>query len=110
MKHIKILLQRGLLPVSVDYRLCPEVKLAQGPVVDACDALSWTRRTLPHLQRARSDVHIDAGRVAAVGWSAGGHLAMMASAYSTPARGLLPPDAVLAFYCPTNLEDECTCD
>lgn len=108
MKHIKTLLERGFLPVSVDYRLCPEVNLAQGPMTDACDALAWARSTLPHLQRAHPDVQLDADRVAAVGWSSGGHLAMTL-AYMAPMNGVLPPDVVLAFYCPSNFEAECTC-
>ena len=107
MKHIKTLLEQGFLPVSVDYRLCPEITLAQGPMTDACDALAWVRSTLPHLQLTRPDVQLDSGRVAAVGWSSGGQLAMTL-AYTAPTKGILPPDAVLAFYCPSNFEAECT--
>ncbi|KAI9661722.1 MAG: Type I Iterative PKS [Bathelium mastoideum] len=106
MKHVKSLLELGFVPVSVDYRLCPEVNLAQGPVTDACDALAWARSTLPHLQLARPDVQLDASRLAAVGWSAGGHLAMT-MAYKAPAKGVQSPDVVLAFYCPSNFEAEC---
>lgn len=106
MKHIKTLLEQGFLPVSVDYRLCPEVNLAQGPMTDASDALAWVRSTLPHLH-TRPDVHLDSSRVAAIGWSSGGQLAMTL-AYTAPAKGILPPDAVLAFYCPSNFEAECT--
>ena len=107
MKHIKTLLERGFLPISVDYRLCPEVNLAQGPMTDACDALIWARSKLPHLQRTRPDIQLDVGRVAAVGWSSGGQLAMTL-AYTAPAKGILPPNTVLAFYCPSNFEAECT--
>ncbi|KAJ6441026.1 Methylphloroacetophenone synthase [Purpureocillium lavendulum] len=105
MKHIKELLDRGFLPVSVDYRLCPEVNLAQGPMMDVCDALSWARSTLPYLELARADIHIDTNALAGVGWSSGGHLAMTL-AYTANARGIRPPDVVLAFYCPSNFEDE----
>ncbi|KAK3938475.1 Methylphloroacetophenone synthase [Diplogelasinospora grovesii] len=105
MKHIKTLLERGFLPVSVDYRLCPEVNLAQGPMTDACDALAWARSTLPHLALAQPDVQINSEKLAAVGWSSGGHLAMTL-AYTAKSRGVQPPDVVLAFYCPSNFEDE----
>lgn len=106
MKHIKILLHRGFLPVSVDYRLCPEVNLADGPMTDACDALAWARCTLPHLALAQFGLVIDRNKLAAVGWSSGGHLAMTL-AFTARARGVAPPDVVLAFYCPSNFEDEC---
>lgn len=106
-KHVKILLERGFLPVSFDYRLCPEVNLADGPMTDACDALQWAREQLPNLKLSRSDVQVDESRVVAAGWSAGGQLAMTLG-YTAAQRGVKAPDAVLAFYCPTNFEAECT--
>lgn len=105
-KHMKTLLDRGFLPVSVDYRLCPEVSLAQGPMEDACDALHWARTVLPITRRARKDVQLDPGRVTAVGWSAGGHLAMTL-AFTAPAKGIDAPDSIFAFYCPSNFEADC---
>ena len=102
----QLLLERGFLPVSLDYRLCPEVKLAEGPMVDVCDALDWTRNTLPNLKLQCPGLQIDGERVIAVGWSSGGQLAM-SLAWTAPQRGLRPPEAILAFYCPTDYEDEC---
>lgn len=107
MKHVKTLLKRGFLPVSVDYRLCPEVTLVQGPITDAVDALAWARSTLPHLQRGRPDVHVDGNRVVAVGWSSGGHLAMTL-AYAARTKGVLLPDTVVGFYGMSDLEAEYT--
>lgn len=104
--HIKTLLARGFLPISVDYRLCPERNISQGPMTDACDALAWVRSKLPYVERARQDVQLDADRVTAIGFSSGGHLTMT-PAYTAPERGLKPPDSVLAFYCPSNFEAEC---
>ena len=75
-------------------------------MTDACDALAWVRSKLPYLERARQGVQLDADRVAAVGWSSGGHLAMTL-AYTAPERDLKAPDVVLAFYCPSNFEAEC---
>lgn len=54
------------MPVSLDHRLCPEVKLAEGGMVDVCDALEWARIKLPHI-KLHNDVHIDGERVVVVG-------------------------------------------
>ncbi|KAI1755466.1 BcPKS19, polyketide synthase [Xylaria castorea] len=99
------LLEKGFLPVSLDHRLCPEVSLSEGPMVDVCDALHWVRHTLPHIDSGRPGLQIDGERVVVVGWSSGGQLAM-SLAWTAPQRGLRPPEAILAFYCPTNYEDE----
>ncbi|KAI0905937.1 BcPKS19, polyketide synthase [Ustulina deusta] len=99
------LLEKGFLPVSLDHRLCPEVSLAEGPMVDVCDALHWARHILPHIDSGRPGLQIDGERVVVVGWSSGGQLAM-SLAWTAPQRGLRPPEAILAFYCPTNYEDE----
>ncbi|KAI0095974.1 hypothetical protein F4814DRAFT_453954 [Daldinia grandis] len=104
-KQTQILLDAGFVPVSVDYRLCPETTLEEGPITDVRDALGWVRNTLPSLARKRSDVRIDGDRVAAVGWSTGGTLALSLG-WSAPSSGLRPPQAILAFYCPTDYEDK----
>ncbi|KAL4940292.1 hypothetical protein BDV06DRAFT_230433 [Aspergillus oleicola] len=94
----------GFLPVSIDYRLCPETTLPDGPMRDVCDALTWARNTLPSIPLLCAGLTIDASRVVVVGWSTGGHLAMT-TAFTSVERGLAPPDAILAFYCPTDYED-----
>ncbi|EPE28832.1 Thiolase-like protein [Glarea lozoyensis ATCC 20868] len=101
----RLLLAKGFLPVSVDYRLCPEVSLAEGPMVDVCDALEWARYKLPELQLQRHGLHVDGEKVVVVGWSSGGQLAM-SLAWTAPLRGLPPPEAALIFYAPTDYEDE----
>lgn len=98
------LLQSGFLPISVDYRLCPETNLIEGPMTDVGDALHWIRTVLPQVPLARPDVHINPDKVVAIGWSTGGHLAMTLAWTSLP-RQIRPPEAVLAFYCPTDYED-----
>jgi len=100
----RMLLAAGFLPVSIDYRLCPEMTLPDGPMQDVCDALAWARTVLPQLPLQRRDIRVDGGRVVAVGWSTGGHLALTLG-FTAPSRGILPPDATLAFYCPTDYED-----
>ncbi|RDW93187.1 non-reducing polyketide synthase spyA [Aspergillus mulundensis] len=101
----KLLLDYGFLPVSIDYRLCPEVNLTDGPIADVCTALDWARSTLPALELQRPDIHPDGGKVVVIGWSTGGTLAMSLP-FSAPQLGIRPPDAILAFYCPTDYEDK----
>ncbi|RYP44065.1 hypothetical protein DL768_009434 [Monosporascus sp. mg162] len=100
----RMLLAAGFLPVSIDYRLCPETTLPDGPMQDVCDALAWARAILPGLLLRRRDVRADGGRVVAVGWSTGGHLALTLG-FTAAARGVRAPDATLAFYCPSDYED-----
>lgn len=102
----RLLTRMGFLPVSIDHRLCPETTLAEGPMVDVCDALHWARFTLPSMDLGDSSLRPDGGRVVVVGWSSGGQLAM-SLAWTAPQRGLEPPAAILAFYPPTDYEDEC---
>ncbi|KAJ5952971.1 CAZyme family CE10 [Penicillium vulpinum] len=104
MKQVKMLLNAGFLPVSVDYRLCPEVSLTEGPMHDVCDALRWARDTLPSLNLSRPDIQPDGTQAVVVGWSTGAHLAMTL-AWTAEEMGIAPPDAILAFYGPTDYED-----
>ncbi|KAI9687136.1 MAG: Type I Iterative PKS [Bathelium mastoideum] len=105
MKHIRALLQRGFLPVSIDYRLCPEVSLLDGPVTDCCDALRWVRQCLGAIEFAGCTVRADSSRVLAIGWSSGGHLAMTLGC-GAAIKDVRPPEAVLAFYPPADLESK----
>lgn len=97
------LLRLGFLPVSIDYRLCPEVNLIEGPMTDVCDALRWARATLPGIMFSTTNLLVDGGRVVAVGWSTGGHLAMSLG-WTAMEAGIQPPSAVLSFYAPTDFE------
>ncbi|KAL3440360.1 hypothetical protein BJX65DRAFT_314881 [Aspergillus insuetus] len=94
----------GFLPISIDYRLCPESPLIDGPMRDVSDAITWARTTLSTLPLRCHGLKIDPSRIVLVGWSTGGHLAMT-TAHTTIERGLAPPDAILAFYCATDFED-----
>ncbi|KAL4931704.1 uncharacterized protein BDV17DRAFT_301824 [Aspergillus undulatus] len=100
----QMLLDRDFIPISIDYRLCPETTLAEGPMHDACTALSWIQTILPTLTLQRPDIRINPNHVVAVGWSTGGHLALTLG-FTAPLRGIRPPDAILAFYCPFDYED-----
>lgn len=101
----ELLLDNGLLPISIDHRLCPEIGLIEGPMTDVCHALEWARNILPTLELERSDIQADGSKVIVIGWSTGGMLAM-STAWMGPARGIQPPEAILAFYCPTDYQSE----
>ncbi|KAL9094912.1 MAG: hypothetical protein Q9165_002862 [Trypethelium subeluteriae] len=49
---------------------------------------------------------LDAEKVVVIGWSTGGTLALSLG-FNTLKRGINPPTATLAFYCPSSYEDEC---
>ena len=103
-EQTNLLLKNGFLPISIDYRLCPETTLLEGPMLDVVDALAWIRLNLVNLSLSRKDIRVDTETVVAVGWSTGGHLAM-SLAWTSVSRGIRPPEAILAFYCPTDYED-----
>ena len=104
--QVKMLLEKGFLPVSVEYRFCPEINIIDGAMTDVRDALQWCRATLPGMKLDRSDLYIDGGRVGVVGWSTGGQLAMTLG-YTAAEHGIKPPEAILAFYPPIVYESDC---
>jgi acetyl esterase/lipase len=79
-------LDAGFAVISIDYRLAPQVKLRQ-VIDDLKDAYQWMRAGGPKLFR------IDPDRIAVVGHSAGGYLALMAGFVLKPR-----PKAVVSFY------------
>ncbi len=99
------LLDNGILPVSLDYRLCPEITITDGPFEDMRDALIWARDQLPSLAKSRGCL-LDTEKLIIIGWSTGGHLAMT-SAWLSQNAGLQPPKAILSFYGPTDFMSEC---
>lgn len=107
-KQTAELLRLGFLPVSVDFRLCPEVDIQNGAMTDVRDAIQWARYQLPTLSIGRPDIKMDGNRLAVVGWSTGGTIAMT-TAWTTANASIPPPDAIFALYCPTDYEDECKC-
>lgn len=104
-KQTALLLANGFLPVSIDYRLCPEVNIVDGAMTDVCDALAWAREELPQIVRSMG-FQVNGEKVAVVGWSTGGTLSLQLG-FAARNRGIKAPDATLAFYCPSNYEDEC---
>jgi acetyl esterase/lipase len=79
-------LDAGYTVISIDYRLAPQTKL--GSIVeDLEDAYHWVRLEGPEL------FQIDPTRIAVIGHSAGGYLALMSGFRLTPR-----PTAVVSFY------------
>lgn len=68
------LLENGILPVSLDYRLCPEINLIDGPITDAYAWAKSTSRTgLQGMLKAKpTQIQIDIAKIVVIG----GHLAM----------------------------------
>ncbi len=96
------LAERGYVVFDIDYRLAPPPRWQDAPGDVKC-AVGWVKRNAERYG-------VDPGRIALVGYSAGGHLALL-SAYSE-GSGQLPPScnvedtgvsAVAAFYPPTDL-------
>ncbi|MCP3991148.1 MAG: alpha/beta hydrolase [Actinomycetia bacterium] len=83
---IKAITTAGIAVVSVDYRLAPETKL---PLIvsDIEDAYEWIRGD------GGSRFSVDPERIAVVGGSAGGYLALLAGSVFHPT-----PRAVVSFY------------
>jgi len=76
----------GYTVISIDYRLAPKVKL--GAIIeDVQDALRWVREDGPAL------FHVAPGRIAVVGHSGGGYLALITGFRVEPR-----PQALVSFY------------
>lgn len=86
--------EKGLGFVSLDYRLAPEHKLPA--MLDDLDC------ALEYLRRRSHELGFDANHIGLLGSSAGGHLALLATARHK-ALNQHPIQAVAALYAPTNL-------
>jgi acetyl esterase/lipase len=74
--QIDSLTELGFVVIIPNYRLCPQISVFDGPVADAKDALIWSRTKLPGLL-SEEGIIVDPERVAALGHSAGGGLALL---------------------------------
>lgn len=101
-RQTKHLLAHGLLPVSLDYRLCPQTNVLDGAMADVRDACVWAQRDLPEIMQSRG-IMIDRSRYVVVGWSTGGTL-VMTTAWTVKEAGMFPPTAILSFYCPVEYD------
>ena len=97
------LLRNHVLPISIDYRLCPEINLIDGPIQDVIDAFKWIKDGSLNEAIETTGVRADVDRVVVVGWSSGGQLAMT-MAWTSRKRCIDLPVAILSFYGPTDFE------
>lgn len=74
--QIEELLDLGFVVIIPEYRLCPQVSVYEGPLSDAKACLAWVRKDMKAMIKAKADVEIDPQRVAVIGHSAGGNLAL----------------------------------
>lgn len=98
---IEELNDRDFVVVTIDYRLCPQITLWDGPIQDTRDAYHWCRDSLPEILKNDAGVDVDGDRIVALGWSAGGHLSMMMGAEEKK------PLAILNAYGPMYFKDPC---
>ena len=93
------LVRSGFVLIAVDYRLSrPRKPSWPGNLDDLRSALSW-------VQANSERFGIDRGRIALMGASAGGHLALLLGEVSTLRRAVPPIRAVIDFYGPTDLDE-----
>ena len=60
------LLANGVLPVSIDYRLCPEINVLDGAMSDLRAAVFWVQHLLPNLLE-QTGIELDSSRVGIIG-------------------------------------------
>ncbi|KAI8921285.1 Alpha/Beta hydrolase protein [Powellomyces hirtus] len=85
---IEKLASLGFVVVIPNYRLCPQISVHDGPVTDAKDALAWIRSGLNKVLESEG-ISVNPDRVAAIGYSAGGALAMMLGTVEKPVKAIL---------------------
>jgi acetyl esterase/lipase len=90
----QVLAERGYAAFAIDYRLAPQFR-HPAQLEDMQQALRW-------LQQHAEEQRLDMARVAAWGYSAGGHLAALL-AVQKPVEGLPPLRAVIAGGTPADL-------
>lgn len=98
--QIEYLVRNGFVVVSVNFRLCPQVSVAEGPIGDTKKAYHWCRDMLPTLIMKDTGIECDGDRIVVFGSSSGGHLALLIGLESPP------PKAILDFYGTLYLSDE----
>jgi acetyl esterase/lipase len=101
--EINALVRLGFVVVTPEYRLAPHVGVYEGPVADAKSVLTWAQDQLPAMLAEQAPgVVVDGSRVAVMGHSAGGSLALHLGSTEVQRR----PVAVVDFYAPKDFQDE----
>ncbi len=90
------LVRHGFTAIAAQYRLSPEA-IWPAQLIDVRDVFNWA-------VAAAGALDIDAGHIALQGFSAGGHLALMAASAALPQYPLTTrPGAVVALFAPPEL-------
>lgn len=84
-EQIKLYNEAGYNVLSIAYRLAPETKI-QAIAEDIRDALKWVR------DEGKKEFNFDSERVAMIGSSAGGYLALLSGTFD------IKPKAIISFY------------
>ncbi|KAL9612072.1 MAG: hypothetical protein Q9167_003332 [Letrouitia subvulpina] len=92
--QIAYLASLNFVVVSPNYRLCPQVTAAEGPFGDSLSAYTWCQTELPSLVK-----NADGTRIAAMGNSIGGTLALSLALQPHP------PKVIACFYPSLYLSD-----
>lgn len=90
--QISYLSTLGFVVVVPDYRLCPQVSASDGAYADTVSVFAWCRNHLPRLLEDEHHVLVDGARIAAMGHSVGGTLALWLGVQDDP------PQAIASFY------------
>ncbi|MCJ1468152.1 hypothetical protein MMC07_006780 [Pseudocyphellaria aurata] len=86
--QVHYLAKQNFVVVVPNYRLCPQVSAHAGPFADAVAASRWCRNTLPALLKDSHQVAVDGTRLAAMGYSTGGTLALWLATQPSPPRSI----------------------
>ncbi|RBA12902.1 hypothetical protein FPRO05_14043 [Fusarium proliferatum] len=89
----------GFTVAVPDYRHCPSVSVYDGPVTDIHTAYKWVCNELPQLLLKDVGAKVDGSRVAVIGSSAGGNLALQLGS-ATP-----PPKVIVSYFPAIYLKD-----
>ena len=90
--QISYLASLNFVVVVPNYRLCPQVSALDGAFADTASVLVWCRDQLPGLLADHHHLHVDSLKLAAMGHSIGGTLALWLSTQRNP------PTAIASFY------------
>lgn len=71
-----LVLEFGFVVVVPNYRHCPTVSVYNGPIRDGKDCYNWVQKELPKLLSGKAGVTVNGNKIAVVGSSAGGTIAL----------------------------------